>query len=70
MKTLDTNDMGRRGPGRPKKQPGERVSRTLAVRVTYAEEMALRRKAKAAGVSLVDYHRSIIRKDIETGTPK
>jgi hypothetical protein len=64
MKDADTESVGKK-MGRPRKPQGERVSRTLAVRVTYAEEMALRRKAKDAGKKLTVYHRDLIRRDIQ-----
>jgi hypothetical protein len=64
MKIDDTSIVGKRGRGRPKKSPGERVSRTLAVRVTYAEALALRRLAKAAGKQLTAYHRDLLRQHL------
>ena len=64
MKIDDTDIVSRRGRGRPKKAPGERVSRTLAVRVTFAEAMALRRLAKAAGKKLTSYHRDLLRQHL------
>lgn len=61
----DKNKVGKRKPGRPKITTGERLSRTLAFRVTYKEDLGIRANAKAAGVEVTDYLRSLVRRDLE-----
>jgi hypothetical protein len=55
----------KRKPGRPKIRTGERLSQTLAFRVTYQEAMGLKAKARAAGLEWRDYLRALVRKDLE-----
>lgn len=54
----------KRKPGRPKIRGGERLSQTLAFRLTYQEAMGLKAKARAAGQEWRDYLRALVRKDL------
>lgn len=61
---INQQEMTKRRPGRPEKRPGERLSKTIFVRVTFKELMALKGKAREGGLDLPDFLRSIIRREI------
>ena len=54
----------KRKPGRPKIRGAERLSQTLAFRVTYQEALGLKAKARAAGLEWRDYLRALVHRDL------
>jgi len=57
----DRSEVGKRKRGRPKKQPGERLTQKVFFRLTYAELLKLRELARAANVDYNECARRIVR---------